>query len=105
MSVGDIFIGELVDTIADEWDSYQEEGCTVTQATTLILEQYEDMLEQDERDVLYLVLGVLQLECDTMDQRVREEVDEMMKTKEVEDYLQDPRASKRLMNQLKKRCR
>ncbi|PHV71660.1 hypothetical protein CS063_03610 [Sporanaerobium hydrogeniformans] len=94
---------EFLEYIEEEWDSYMEAGCSIEDATTQILAQYEDMLEQDERVILYIVLGDIQVDLDYVDERVRNELMEIITSKGALDSFEGNKQLKKTLNYIKKR--
>lgn len=103
--INDILAFDFAEDIKEEWDSYMEDGCTISEATTQLIEQYEEMLEDEEKMMLYITLGLLQIDLEGMDARVKEEVHEILGTKCLEEYFEDSKECKRTLQVLKKRCR
>lgn len=104
-NIGDILEFSFAEDIQEEWDGYMEEGCTIPEATTQILDQYKEMLDDEEEILLYATLGMLQVELEQIDKRVKEEVGEILGTKYLESYLADTKECKKMLQMLKKRCR
>lgn len=94
---------EFLEYIQEEWDSYIEEGCDIEDATTQILAQYEDMLDQEERVILYIVLGNIQMDLDYIDERVKDEVQEIISSKIAFEYFDGNKQIKKALNAIKKR--
>ncbi len=94
---------EFLEYIEEEWDSYMEAGCTIEDATTQILAQYEDMLDQEERMILYIVLGDIQADLDYIDERVRNELLEIVSVKGALDCFEGNKQLKKTVNYIKKR--
>ena len=94
---------DFLEYIEEEWESYREAGCTIEDATTQILGQYEDMLDQDERVILYIVLGDIQADLDYIDERVRLELGEILTSKDALESFSDNKALKKTLSYIKKR--
>lgn len=105
LNIGDILDFNFAEEIQEEWDGYMEEGYTIPDATTQIMEQYADVLEEKEEILLYATLGFIQAELEQIDPRVKEEVGEILGTKHLEECLADTKECKRMLQLLKKRCR
>lgn len=96
---------EFTEDIIVEWDSYMEDGCDACEVTTQILEQYGDVLEEEESIVLYITLAILQAEQDEIETRIKEEVLEIIGTKKLEQLGKSGKDLKKLIQILKKKCR
>lgn len=67
-----IFDDDLALDIKSEFENYLAEGLNVKQATKQILENYEDVLEdEDESPIVYLSLAALQLEQGEVATKIR----------------------------------
>lgn len=96
---------EFTEDIIVEWDSYIEDGCEVGEVTTQILEQYGDVLEEEESTILYITLAVLQAEQDEIEARIKDEVLEIIGTKKLEQFGKGGKDLKKLVQLLKRKCR
>lgn len=68
-----IFDDDLAMDIQGEFEEALDEGLSVKEATQRILEDFEDVLEdEDEGPIVYLVLAVLQLEQDELQPEIRQ---------------------------------
>jgi len=94
---------EFLEYIQEEWDSYMEEGCDIEDATSQILTQYEDMLDEREKVVLYIVLANIQVDLEVIDQRVKDEVLEIISSKAIDTYFEGNKQIKKVLNYVKKR--
>lgn len=101
----EVLESEFTEDIIVEWDSYIEDGCEVSEVTAQILDQYGDMLEEEENVVLYITLAVLQAEQDEIETRIKEEVLEIIGTKKLEQFAKEGRDTKKIVQFLKKKCR
>ena len=82
--LGEMLNFSFAEDIESEWDVYMEEGYTIQEATTQIIDQYEDMLDEEESIALYVTLGVIQMALEEMDPRVKREINEIIGTKTLE---------------------
>lgn len=59
-----IFDDDNASDIRDDFEEYIEEGLSITEATQKILEEYQEIIEEDEDDgpTVYLALASLQME-------------------------------------------
>ena len=104
--VGEVIEFSLAEEVQEEWDNYMEDGDTIPDATTQILEQYSDSLEEKEKMLLYVALGIIQVELEQIDERIKEVVSEVIGTKDLEEcLLDDSKETRKLLQLLKKRCR
>lgn len=103
-------ITEIIDfnfaeDIESEWDTYMEDGFSIEDATTQLLEQYSDMLDDDENVLLYITLAIIQVELEQIDNRIKEEVSDMIGTRTLENLLIKHQDNKQLIQKLKRKCR
>lgn len=91
--------------VAAEWDMYMEEGYSISDATTQILDQYMGMLDERESIELYVALGLIQVALEEVDVRVKKEINEMIGTKSLETCFNKEINIKPYLQQLKKQCR
>jgi hypothetical protein len=94
---------EFLEYIQEEWDSYMEEGCDVEDATSQILAQYEDMLDEPEKVILYIVLANIQVDLEVIDQRVKDEMQEIIASKAADEHFGGNKQIKKVLNYIKKR--
>lgn len=70
-----IFDDDLAMDIQGEFEEALDEGLNVKEATQRILEDFEDVLEdEDEGPLVYLVLAALQLEQGELQPEIRQKV-------------------------------
>ncbi|WP_069997379.1 hypothetical protein [Cellulosilyticum sp. I15G10I2] len=93
---------DFLEYIQEEWDSYMEEGCDIEDATSQILMQYEDMLDEKERIALYIVLGNIQMDLAFIDQRVKAEISEIIASKIADEMFEGNKQIKKVLSQVKK---
>lgn len=93
---------DFLEYIQEEWDTYMEEGCDIEDATSQILMQYEDMLDEKERVVLYIMLAGIQVDLAFIDQRIREEITEIISSKITEVYFEGNKEIKKVLHDIKK---
>lgn len=101
----DVLEYDFTEDIIVEWDDYIEDGCSVAEVTAHILEQYGNMLEEVESMILYITLAILQIEQDEVDRNIKEEVQEIIGMKKIEQLLGTDKDTKKLIQILKKNCR
>jgi len=94
---------EFLECIQEEWDSYMEEGCDIEDATSQILAQYEDILDEQERVILYVVLANIQVDLEFVDDRVKDEILEIIASKVTDEYFEGNKQVKKVLNNIKKR--
>ncbi len=94
---------EFLEYIQEEWDSYMEEGCSIKDATSQILIQYEDMLDETEKMVLYIVLANIQIDLACIDQRVKDEMAEIIASGAADEVFSGNKQIKKFLNHVKKR--
>ncbi|MEF9958899.1 MAG: hypothetical protein RR448_00935 [Niameybacter sp.] len=95
----------FAEDIEAEWDMYMEEGDTIQEATTQILDQYTGMLDEQESLEIYVALALLQLPLEEIDSRVKREINDMIGTKSLEGCFNKEVNLRPYMQQLKKYCR
>lgn len=103
--IGEILNFSFAEDIESEWDVYMEEGYTISEATTQIIDQYEDMLDEEEITALYVTLGVIQMTLEEMDSRVKKELSEIIGTKALEKCFNKEMTLKPILQLLKRQCR
>ncbi|MGL5675460.1 MAG: hypothetical protein ACRDDX_03520 [Cellulosilyticaceae bacterium] len=105
MRLEEVLNFNFAEDIREEWDSYMEDGYTIEDATTQLVDQYDEVLEADEKVLFYMTMVLIQVELEWIDSRIKEEVNEILKTKEMDGLLEDTKECKRMLQLLKKRCR
>ena len=103
--IGEILNFSFAEDIESEWDVYMEEGYTIQEATTQIIDQYVGMLDEEENTALYVTLGVIQMTLEEMDARVKKEISEMIGTKTLEKCFNKDVTIKPILQLLKRQCR
>lgn len=103
--VGEILNFSFAEDIESEWDMYMEDGYTIQEATTQIIDQYVGMLDEEENIALYVTLGIIQMTLEEMDSRVKKEVSEIIGTKTLEKCFKNDISVKSFLQLLKKQCR
>lgn len=75
-----LFEDDLSLDIQSEFEEYVEEGLSVEDATVSILENYEDVIEEDESEtaVIYLALASLQLDNKCLEDSIRQKALEII---------------------------
>ncbi|MDA3733833.1 hypothetical protein PBV87_20375 [Niameybacter massiliensis] len=95
----------FAEDVEAEWDMYMEEGDSIEDATTQILDQYMGMLDEKESVELYVALALIQMSLEEMDDRVKKEVSEMIGTKTLEGCFDKDVNIRPYLQKLKKACR
>lgn len=103
--VGEILNFSFAEDIESEWDMYMEDGYTIQEATTQIIDQYVGMLDDEENIALYVTLGIIQMTLEEMDTRVKKEVSEIIGTKTLEKCFKNDISVKSFLQRLKRQCR
>lgn len=103
--IGEILKFSFAEDIQSEWDMYMEDGYTIQEATTQILDQYVGMLDDEENIALYVTLGLIQMTLEEMDSRVKKEVSEIIGTKTLDRCFKNDISVKSFLQLLKKQCR
>ena len=103
--LGEMLNFGFAEDIEAEWDVYMEEGYTIQEATTQIIDQYEDMLDQEESIALYVTLGIIQMALEDMDPRVKREINKIIGTKTLEKCFNKGVTIKPILQMLKRQCR
>lgn len=103
--IGEILNFSFAEDVESEWTSYMEEGYTIQEATTQIIDQYMGMLDEEENTALYVTLGIIQMTLEEMDERVKKEINEIIGTKALEKCFNEDIAIKPFLQLLKKQCR
>lgn len=93
---------EFLEYITQQWESYMEEGYNIGEATSQILIQYEDMLDEKERVALYIVLANLQVDLAFIDQRVKDEISKIIAARTADRFFKENKQIKSVLSQVKK---
>lgn len=105
MGLEELLDFEVVADLQNDWDTYMEEGYSIEDATTQLIQQYEEVLEEEDIPLLYITLGIIQLDLEVIDKRVREEVLEMIEDRTADRYIEQNKSLKKVFQMFKKRCR
>lgn len=75
-----IFDDDTASDIKGDFEEYIEEGLSITEATEKILEEYQEIIEDDEDDspTVYLALASLQMEHGELQADIKEVVLEII---------------------------
>lgn len=103
--LGEVLNFNFADDIQMEWDAYMEDGLTIEEATTQILDQYTDMLDGEECMLMYIALALLQEQLEYIDGRIKEEVSDILCTNNVESCFAEDNSIKKIIQKLKQKCR
>lgn len=95
----------FAEDVMSEWDMYMEEGYTIGEATTQLLDQYLGMLDEEETEALYVALALIQIPLEEVDTRIKKEISDMLGTKSLEKCFKEEQNIKPYLQQLKKHCR
>lgn len=78
-----IFDDDIAMDVRAEFDDAIEEGMTVKRATKLVLESFQDVLEDDdEAPIVYLALAALQLEKGSVQVNIKKKVLKIIESRE-----------------------
>lgn len=104
----EIFDDDTASDIKGDFEEYIEEGLSITEATEKILEEYQEIIEEDENDspTVYLALALIQMEHGELQANIKKvalEIIESGKGLEIweesgEDELEE---RKKILNELK----
>ncbi|MHC1750313.1 MAG: hypothetical protein AB9856_18750 [Cellulosilyticaceae bacterium] len=105
MGLEELLDFEVAADVQNDWDAYAEEGYSIEDATTQLLQQYEEVLEDDEIPLLYVTLAMIQADLESIDERVKDEILEIIESKTSDEYIAKNKSLKKVFQTLKKKCR
>lgn len=93
----------FAEDIENQWDSYMEKGYSIDEATTQLLDQYDEVFNKKEKVLFFITLALLQVNLECVDKRIKAEIKKLIVAKEMEQYLKGISGSKEVLMALKKR--